>query len=395
MQIEEILLKANITHDDKARRVLNTAPDKFADITLKEIQKGITIERLETLSVPVYMYGTQITIHGKFTDMPDDLRVAGYKSVFKNGNGSVGIKYVAIDGDKKQLLERISRYRVEGHPHWGILSSSEGYIAQRIFRPDDKQACIDCYNSTPDSLFIGNKEAFKVWYGGYAVVLHIGAIYQDNLWSLITALTGITSQAEFDRLEAESNAKYQRMLADGEAKRKLEAEANRIKLETAKSNFAVPSNWVEFKGKLTEPGTYAHLTDTWSDGIALQVIKVAKRGGRLCSNSKTFKDFNYVDWSPSGYKQTERSINGWRILAEVKTVKPVTTSSVATDDITISHNTSLNGIEVKFKVKPSDTVIGQLKDLGFRWSSKSYLWYNRYTVDLWDKINAEFKCGVC
>jgi hypothetical protein len=127
----------------------------------------------------------------------------------------------------------------------------------------------------------------------------------------------------------------------------------------------------------------------------LQVIKVAKRGGRLCSNSKTFADFKYVDWSPSGYKQTERSIDGWRILAEVKPVKTVKPVSVVTDDITISHNTSLNGIEVKFKVKPSDTIISQLKDLGFRWSIKSYLWYNRYTVDLWDKINAEFKIGVC
>jgi hypothetical protein len=394
MQIEEILLKANITHDDKARRVLNTAPDKIADITLKEIEKGISIERLETLNVPVYMYGTQITIHGKFADMPDDLRVCGYKSVFKNGNGSVGIKYVAIDGDKKQLLERISRYRVEGHPHWGILSSSEGYIAQRIFRPDDKQACIDCYNSTPDSLFIGNKEAFKIFYGGYAVVLHIGAIYQDNLWPLITALTGITSQAEFDKLEAKSNAKYQRMLAEGEAKRKLEAEAKAIELQTAKSNFTAPSNWIPFNGHIIEPGTYARIYDTYYDGIALQVIKTAKRGAFLCDSIRNFKDYQFKDWQPSKYSKCNRSIDGWQILD--KPVKAVKTETVKSTDISIIHNNKLNGIEIKFPDKPSDIVINQLKDLGFRWSYKSTLWYNRYSDSLWQQVNTEFsKVGVC
>jgi hypothetical protein len=394
MQIEEILLKANITHDDKARRVLNTAPDKIADITLKEIEKGISIERLETLNVPVYMYGTQITIHGKFADMPDDLRVCGYKSVFKNGNGSVGIKYVAIDGDKKQLLERISRYRVEGHPHWGILSSSEGYIAQRIFRPDDKQACIDCYNSTPDSLFIGNKEAFKIFYGGYAVVLHIGAIYQDNLWPLITALTGITSQAEFDKLEAKSNAKYQRMLAEGEAKRKLEAEAKAIELQTAKSNFTAPSNWIPFNGHIIEPGTYARIYDTYYDGIALQVIKTAKRGAFLCDSIRNFKDYQFKDWQPSKYSKCNRSINGWQILD--KPVKTVKTETVKSTDISIIHNNKLNGIEIKFPDKPSDSIINQLKDLGFRWSYKSTLWYNRYSDSLWQQVNTEFsKVGVC
>jgi hypothetical protein len=280
---------------------------------------------------------------------------------------------------------------------WRICSS-EGYIAQRIFRPDDKQGCIDCYNSTPDSLFIGNKEAFKVWYGGYAVVLHIGAIYQDNLWPLITALTGITSQAEFDRLEAESNAKYQRMLAEGEAKRKAEAEAIALKIQNIRAKFAVPSNWIAFKGKLTEPGTYAHVTDTWQHGISLQVVKIAKRGGRICSNSKTFTDFKYVDWIPSGYKQTERSIDGWRITdkADVKNV-PVTAPATRTvkpqsvTDITISHNTKLNGIEVKFPGKPDDSTLCKLKDLGFRWSYKSMLWYNRYSDTLWQTINSQLR----
>jgi hypothetical protein len=401
MQIDKVFETINITHDDKARRVLNTAPDKIADITLDEIEKGITIERLSELTVPVYRYGGQVTIHGIFKDIPDDLRVHGYKSVFRNGNGSLGVKYVAIDGDKKSLLNRISRY---SKTKWGIHINSQGCEAIRVFHSNDRdndiQRLKDCFNSTPDDLYIGNKQWASLMYGGFAVIVYIGAIYQDKLWPLIHALTGIASQAEFDAIKAEETAKRKADDIKYEIERKAEVEAKAIETQNIRAKMVIPSNWVEFKGKLTEPGTYAHLTDTWSDGIALQVIKVAKRGGRLCSNSKTFKDFNYVDWSPSGYKQTERSINGWRILdkpvkAEVKP-QPIKQSVTTPDsDIEITHNDKLNGIEIKFPDKPSDIVINQLKDLGFRWSYKSMLWYNRYTDNLWQQVNAEFKIGVC
>jgi hypothetical protein len=103
-----------------------------------------------------------------------------------------------------------------------------------------------------------------------------------------------------------------------------------------------------------------------------------------------------VDWSPSGYKQTERSINGWQILDKPVKPQPIKQSVTTPDsDIEITHNEKLNGIEIKFPDKPSDTIINQLKDMGFRWSYKSMLWYSRYTVELWDKINAEYKIGVC
>jgi hypothetical protein len=69
MQISETLESAHIYNDDKARRRLNTAPNVEANITLDEIEKGVTIERLESINVPVYQYGTQITIHGTFPNV--------------------------------------------------------------------------------------------------------------------------------------------------------------------------------------------------------------------------------------------------------------------------------------------------------------------------------------
>ena len=94
-------------------------------------------------------------------------------------------------------------------------------------------------------------------------------------------------------------------------------------------------------------------------------------------------------------------INGQQVdkitLSPIKTTQSVKPAETKTEgDIIIHHNETLNGIEIKFASKPSDTVINQLKVMGFRWSYKSMLWYNRYTVELWDKINAEYgKIGVC
>ncbi len=398
MNIREVLENANITRDDKARRVLNTAPDKVADITLKEIESGVSIERLEALTIPVYQYGGQVTIHGIFKDIPDDLRVNGYKSIFLNGNGSLGVKYVAIDSDKKTLLHKISRY---SKTKWVISINSEGCIAYRTFHSadnaDDKARLLDCYNTTPDSLYVGNKRAVSLMYGGYAVILYIGAIYQDKLWELVNVLTGIESQLEYDNaVQAEAEA-YAISNAKWEAERKAQAEADKALMATAMSNFKAPDNWEVFNGNITEVGIYAKLHKRYDDIIVLEVIQSAKRGGRLCVSSKEFADFQYIQWQPSGYKERKVHVNGWRI-----TDKPVkaATVSVKADvkpqpDIVISHNDKLNGIEIKFATKPTDDILCKLKSFGFRWSYKSMLWYNRYTDNLWQSVTNEFKIGVC
>jgi len=195
MNIDETLESMSIISDNKARRVLNTAPNKEAEISLEQIEQGITIETIEKLDVPAYQYSTQITIHGTFNNIPNNLRVHGYKSVFLNKNGSLGIRYMAIDGAKKELLRECSRYCNE----WNVDKTSQGYEAYKLFA--DEEELLACYHSTPDNLYIGNKRAVKLMYGGYAVIIEIGAIYEQNTWPLIEALTGINNQSEYEQLK--------------------------------------------------------------------------------------------------------------------------------------------------------------------------------------------------
>jgi len=101
MKLLEKLESLDCRRDEKARRVSNIAPDALAAITAEALENGVTIEELETLNVPVLYYSTQLTIHGKLPDFNPAARPAGYKAIFRNGNGSIGVKYIAIDAAKK------------------------------------------------------------------------------------------------------------------------------------------------------------------------------------------------------------------------------------------------------------------------------------------------------
>lgn len=395
MDIDTVLQSADILHDDKARRVLNTAPDTYADITINELEHGITIERLTSLKVPVYQYGTQITIHGLFNEVPSDLRVNGYKSIVFNGNKSLGVKYAAIDSDKKTLLRDVSRY---GNKTWQIHIDSQGCECWRIFasnnHADDKARLIECYNSTPDSLYIGSKQAASLMFGGYVVIIRLGAVYQSNLWQLITALTGIQNESEYQQyiakqaeLDKIENERY-------EQERKLRQESRIATLNKALANFTAPDNWQPFNGIPSNGNTYARITLDYSDNPILRVSQYAKRGAFTCVASKDFTDMVYKPWQPHHYsKAINKTINGWLVSDNVKpTPKPITTPS---NDVTIRHNEKLNGIEVSFPVKPSDSILQPLKSMGFRWSQYAGLWYTHYTPDMFNKVNDLFTPAAC
>ena len=183
-EIKEFLEKKDMIRDSKARRVVNAAPGKACGITVEEIEKnGVTIERLESLSVPVFQYGGQVTIHGVFPETTESLRVAGYRSVFKNSNGSLGVRYAAIDADKKKRLCDLSHFKANGGFFVGM--DSRGCHATKTF--NDKQEALDCYRSVPD-LYIGTKSIGVDFFGRFHVMLSIGAVYEKDFVALAEGL---------------------------------------------------------------------------------------------------------------------------------------------------------------------------------------------------------------
>ena len=63
MKLKEKFLKSGLTTDVKARRRTNVTRDS-ASITEEQLERGVTIEELSAIGVPVYRYETQVTIHG-------------------------------------------------------------------------------------------------------------------------------------------------------------------------------------------------------------------------------------------------------------------------------------------------------------------------------------------
>lgn len=187
--------------DELARRVSNVSR-KPASITAEEIERGVTLERLETIGVPVFRYQTQITIHGSIPDFDPESRPLGYKAIFRNGNGSLGVKYVAIDADKKAVICRASRFRNGG---FSASINSTGLFACKSFV--EKADCIAALQSFPRN-FYGSVCAGALPFGGYAVFADIGAIDAAQLWPFIAALWQIDSLATLEHMEQEREAEY-------------------------------------------------------------------------------------------------------------------------------------------------------------------------------------------
>ena len=234
MKFSEVFEKSGINHDTKARRVLNTS-DACANITAAEIENGVSLERLDQIGVPVYRYATQLTIHGKLPDFDVDARPAGFKSVFRNSNGTVGVRYVAIDAKKKELLVEANRY---GHRLWTTRISSMGLDLYRSFT--EKSACIEAFKSLPHDLFYGSISAGASPYGGYFIFAQIGAIPADNMWKVIHNITGVLSQADLDARLDEEKSRLEASRIAWETKRLADAELYQSKMAEMLSSIALP-----------------------------------------------------------------------------------------------------------------------------------------------------------
>lgn len=301
MEIQEKLESCHILHDDKARRVLNTAPSKSADIEAAELaEAGVTIERLEGLLVPVYSYATQITIHGLF---PDTIPygVGGYKNLVRNGNGSLGVRWSAVDMGKKRLLEDVSRYARSG---WHVSITSSDCQVFKMFHPEDgesmadaKAAALACYRSTPDHLYIGSKWAGALmWGAGFVVVLELGAVYERDLWALAGALFGMdpagyeAAKAEAEREAAERHAQYEAEAAAERESMLAKIAANRAVLEAAGYERATTYT----------PGYYVKPAEDGFIVIRLEVDKF-KRVLRRARRAAALADVH--EFAPDPYKK--------------------------------------------------------------------------------------------
>ena len=321
--------------DEKARRVLNTS-NKPANITAEEIEKGVSIESLESLNVPVYRYKTQITIHGVLPDIGNEI-VNGYKSIIQNGNGTCGVRYIAVDGAKKAIVRRVARCVKE--PAMNCYKDSQGVqLNKRMCIQDREQAkrdAIALLKDIPD-LFIGCKYLACDMYGALHVVAEFEAIPVGNLWEFVKWYSGgtIGDLATLERLEAEKAAKDEIRRAAEHVEYEKEREQDKRKKEEAIAplvEILKSAGYVHYQGPW-KPGLFVEIRDLdYCHNYGFQAYEYAAygksykyRGAK--SRTLAFKFDEYERWKHKG-KRDNLNIHGWilpgkAVQAAAKTIEP-------------------------------------------------------------------------
>lgn len=180
----------------------------FTEAFMQNLKEaGLTFEMLKEIEgkVEVFKYRTQITIHGKFPET-QVTRIFGYKNCVRNENGSLGIRYNAVDVKKKkelhEMLSFVSKHKKMPLP--GLRRNSSEMVFEMESRKFEVvKKMYDCINT---SLFYGRKYLYKAahpLFGIYYVVqINIGVIEQSKLLDIFTNWTGMSLE-EFNTLKAE------------------------------------------------------------------------------------------------------------------------------------------------------------------------------------------------
>lgn len=226
------LFNSKVNYDKKNK--LNKSNDILSlDFCESISNDGISIEQLDALTVPIFKYATQITIHGIFEMDADSLYLRGYKHLILNKNKSLGMRYNAIDCDKKYHLHYICRN-----------------LGSKFNCKIDSKECTFSYYSTDldkiSKLFeqklpiIGNKYVYVVpamFGGGFLLSISLNAVYQKDLYSFVSFLTDgkitnendyNTAKKENDRLETIEREKMDKEYNESVERRKQE-QINKLK----------------------------------------------------------------------------------------------------------------------------------------------------------------------
>jgi hypothetical protein len=216
-----------------------------------------------------------VTIHGKLPGLRQ-ARVNGYKSLVENGNGSIGVRYVAIDGEKKQLLKQACR--VVGSTFSGSFNS-QGFTLFTSAR--DKELILKAYESFPRNLIHGSIYAGALRFGGYGLFVEVGCVDADKVSALLVHLTG-KGESECKRaikaFEAEQNRKYEERRAQAKVDAEKRAQAKARLVEELK----VATQHLQPLKELPKAGKVKIASGFEGESVKWKFVEFAKRGPVYC-----------------------------------------------------------------------------------------------------------------
>lgn len=234
--VDNIFLK-NGKSDNK--HILNTCSKVIEQSFLDKIEmQGITSEQIIEMTnkgIDIYKYQTQITIHGIFPELINNY-LYSYKYLFQNKNKSIGIKYNAIDIEKKLKIAKYSS--VSGWKKYHNSSEFSIFKQQRIESKEQYESVLSEYNNIANridkDLFFGRIYIYTGnAFGSIYLVINIelNAILDMNMNALIEQINNeqidiltekIREKDELQRIENERREKEWELLRQQREKEQRE-----------------------------------------------------------------------------------------------------------------------------------------------------------------------------
>lgn len=274
-----------------SKHKLNTTNKEMPIELLDKIDNGdVSLEVLNEYikrGYDIYTYRTQITIHGVCSKELNN-RIGGYKNVIVNGNGSVGIKWTAIDRIKKNKVYG-AIVKVLGRD-WHIVDSSTLYRVELWKRlgdnADENKAIYNGMEKIVDRVgkelflgYIGIDKVVSIFGVSYFVLtIDVNAIAENNVDEFLCRILDKKSiedvnnaLMEYENKENEKRVEMEeRMRKDREGRERIKAES-KIKAIEEYNKLAA-----EFDAKytrITDLGSlkkddkivYAFIADNWNE----------------------------------------------------------------------------------------------------------------------------------
>jgi hypothetical protein len=214
---------------------LNRSSKKITDNILTEIEEGnitsVTIKNI-ALSFPVFVYKTCLTIHG---NLPEIIRkrIGGYKNLIQNKNGSLEVRYSAIDYEQKKL---ISTY-LSGTDWRSTENSQTGIYFSKTTRTADKTEAINILDNlrleAEDFSIAGLKAKVNVtgynYFGMYYLTMYVmPLLIEADPLHIAAKLTNLEPEhilAKYNQEQAENIERHNKaeQLKNDRERAKLEA----------------------------------------------------------------------------------------------------------------------------------------------------------------------------
>lgn len=302
-KIQDLFEKVSV-YDSK--HIKNLSKKKVPQQLLEAVENGCSYETLLQLAkgYPVCKYQTQITVHGIFNDL-GTRRVGVYVNLCKNKNQSLGIRWSAIDYNKKDEL--FTKIRTVDRA-WHIVKNSQQFYLEQMVCVKDQ----DEYNRTlavfkqkaasiDTSLFTGSVSAYgmmDVW-GRVYVVLNVvvNCFHLQNMQKITENITGkdaafISSALEIEKEKRMKQAKeYEDKMQAYERRRAEQKRLYDQQLAAWKEQNPIPESFRKVSNHTFQPGDIV-LYRIAGDSIAnfhFEYRVYYKSFGRLCN---AFCDIN-------------------------------------------------------------------------------------------------------